>query len=208
MPYLEIWYLISYFVGGHVDQSNYAVRGDVKSVENTPEVNITRSETSIQLPKNIIEQFSRPDTPMTLVDDERDEFMKRENDLTDMVNSKESELSFVRNQLANLQMELEVSHKKNREFEDINNDINLEIEKTTFEFKESSLVIDTLKDTNQELNTQITELRSLCQNLIENKEDLEAELSKKNKADEIRSQVETSVGIVYSSQLIIFLFVV
>ncbi|TPX36271.1 hypothetical protein SmJEL517_g01402 [Synchytrium microbalum] len=111
----------------------------------------------------------RPNTPFSppLDQDEREEFLKRENELTDQLAEKETELKTLRTLAASLQEEMALLKsresdvaKDNKELTSSLNEIKLQMEKLTFEQQESGIVMDTLKDSNETLKENNAELKN------------------------------------------------
>ncbi|KAF9196177.1 hypothetical protein BGZ49_002890 [Haplosporangium sp. Z 27] len=109
---------------------------------------------------------SRPSTPAIALDlDERDEFLKRESEMMDQIAEKESELQ-ARQQLLDSLKE-EISFLKEQESSNTNhelNDLKNQLEKVSYENKEGAIVVDSLREVNQE---QAKELEGLKKALME-----------------------------------------
>ncbi|KAF7721131.1 hypothetical protein EC973_005378 [Apophysomyces ossiformis] len=115
---------------------------------------------------------SRPSTPaVALEKDERDELLKRENELIDQIAEKEAELSSREEQLARIHEELTLlkEHEKsitaaNQQMTAELNEAKVQLQKVSYESKESAITADSLKEANQEL---LADLESLKANLAQ-----------------------------------------
>lgn len=111
---------------------------------------------------------SRPETPtnLSLDKDEREEFLKRENELSDQIFEKENSLKSLENSFKELKDELnfykeqeERLSNENKENSKTVSEIKLQLEKVTFEHKESSIHMDIIKEQNLDLTNELEELR-------------------------------------------------
>lgn len=111
---------------------------------------------------------SRPDTPTTvsLDKDEREEFLRRENELTDQLAEKETALSEQEKMLKQYKEELEIMRSNERKLDDENKsmskditDLKVQIERLNFENKDAAYSVDSLKETNNDLANELEELR-------------------------------------------------
>ncbi|KAG0172689.1 hypothetical protein DFQ28_009667 [Apophysomyces sp. BC1034] len=111
---------------------------------------------------------SRPSTPaIALENDERDELLKRENDLVDQIAEKEAELASKEKLLLEIQGELDQVKEKEKSITADNqqmvaelNDVKIQLQKVSYESKESGITVDSLKEANQELLTNLESLRA------------------------------------------------
>ncbi|KAJ3092491.1 hypothetical protein HK102_006685 [Quaeritorhiza haematococci] len=104
--------------------------------------------------------------PVAMTDDEREEFLKRENELSDQLAEKDEslkqqkailegaqeELAFLKNREADIA-------KENKELTTTLTDVKVQLEKVSFENKESQIVVDSLKEANGELTKEIENLK-------------------------------------------------
>ena len=139
-----------------------------------------RTETSSRQDQLRAETPSRPDsragerssTPSIIMEkDERDEFMRRENELQDQVTEKESQVANLERSLQEAREELRSykdgalrTTKENEGLQDKFNKTQMELQKLSFQSKEDSITMDSLKEANGELET---ELLSVKQQLLE-----------------------------------------
>ncbi|KAG2230867.1 hypothetical protein INT48_003030 [Thamnidium elegans] len=119
-----------------------------------------------------LDDLSRPATPAIVLEkDEREEFLKRENELMDQITEKESELAHHEKLLDSLkeemnyykEQELSVTQENQLMTSELSN-LRLQLQKISYESKENSITVDSLKEANQEL---IAELEELKKSLIE-----------------------------------------
>lgn len=118
---------------------------------------------------------SRSDTPVTersatpvipIDKDERDEFLRRENELQDQIAEKESQIATVEKSLNDAKEELkymkEHSARTGRDNEKLTgevNDFKMQLERLSFESKEAQITMDGLKEANQELTAELDEVK-------------------------------------------------
>ncbi|KAF9579474.1 hypothetical protein BGW38_004251, partial [Lunasporangiospora selenospora] len=104
---------------------------------------------------------SRPSTPAVVLEqDEREEFLKRENELTDQIAEKEAEL-IAKQQLLDTMKE-EISYMKDKGSSGATlelNELKLQLEKVSYENKEGAITVDSLREANQELTRELEELK-------------------------------------------------
>lgn len=111
-------------------------------------------------------QSLRSGTPLpgtaTLERDEKDEFLRRENELQDQIAERESALSRHEESMLKMKTELEAlrgqsaeSTKQNEDLTARYNDLKMAMEKTAFEQKEAYIMMDSLKDANTELTEEL-----------------------------------------------------
>lgn len=141
----------------------------------------------------IRELTSRPETPtgLSLERDERDEFLRRENDLLDQLSEKENafenasrllreELRFYKEQEASLSSDNEAMAAELV-------DVKLQLERATHKQDEASNAMDSLEKQNSELINQLTELRRSLDDKIgatsscTNTEEADSEICKSGK---------------------------
>lgn len=114
----------------------------------------------------------RPETPIavSMDKDEREEFLRRENELSDQVAERETalkkaeealreardELHFYKDQEANL-------GKENKDMSSEINEMKLQLERVSYEHKESAITMDILREQNADLTQELEELRRSLQ---------------------------------------------
>ncbi|KAL1306126.1 hypothetical protein AAFC00_004240 [Neodothiora populina] len=122
--------------------------------------------------------LDRAGTPSIALDkDERDEFLRRENELQDQLAEKESAIADAEKNLLLARSELkelrETHGRANKDNERLSGEVEnlkMQVERVTFETKEDSIMMDSLKEANADLSTELEDLR---------KELLEAKMSAK-----------------------------
>jgi kinesin family member 5 len=119
---------------------------------------------------------SRSDTPaladrsgtpsLPLDKDEREEFLRRENELQDQLSEKESQVATAEKTLAESKEELaflkEHDSKVGKENEKLTSEVNeakMQLERLTFENKEAQITMDALKEANSELTTDLDDVK-------------------------------------------------
>jgi kinesin family member 5 len=111
--------------------------------------------------------LDRAGTPsIALEKDEKEEFLKRENELQDQLAEKESSLAAAEQALEQARLELkelrEVATNSSRQKDELQNEadtLRMQIEKIKFETDEASITMESLKDNNAELTSELDELR-------------------------------------------------
>ncbi|KAG8901134.1 hypothetical protein FRB99_005550, partial [Tulasnella sp. 403] len=184
--------------GGKVEPSNYATadRAGVVVSPVTKKPPSSRAMTpSIPALESLRDLESRPQTPtiVGLDKDEREEFLKRENELTDQLAEKESALSAQAKLLADLREELsfvkEQESSMSQENKDMStqlNDLRLRLERLDYENKEGKITIDILKDQNQDLSKELEELqKNLSEFKSTSKDAAAAEDKERKKAEKM-----------------------
>ncbi|KAG0138003.1 P-loop containing nucleoside triphosphate hydrolase protein [Tuber indicum] len=108
----------------------------------------------------------RSSTPVILEKDEKDEFLRRENELQDQLADRESALAASEKTLADLKEELaflkEHDTKTGKDNEKLSSEVNelkLQLEKVSFESKEAQITMDGLKEANSELTSELDEVK-------------------------------------------------
>lgn len=170
---LKIWR-----AGGKVPESEWAEMSKVAAAVNAagegsappaakgPGSSLARPQTPAV--EGLRELSSRPETPtaVSMDKDEREEFLRRENELADQVAEKETalrkaeealresrdELSFYKEQEATL-------GKENKSISSELNEAKLQLERVSYEHKEAGITMDILKEQNMDLTNEIEELR-------------------------------------------------
>ncbi|KAL7270503.1 Kinesin heavy chain [Rhizina undulata] len=108
----------------------------------------------------------RSSTPITLDKDERDEFLRRENELQDQLADKESQLAASEKALKDSKDELAFMKehdtktvKENEKLAGEVNELKMMLEKVSFESKEAQITMDGLKEANAELTVELDEVK-------------------------------------------------
>jgi kinesin family protein 5 len=156
---------------------------------------VTRGEFASSLPPasgfkspTPADDLSRPATPAILLEkDERDEFLKRENELMDQITEKESELAHHEKLLDSLKEEMNYYKEQESSVTQENqvmtselSNLRLQLQKISYESKENAITVDSLKEANQELISELDELKkSLIEMRVAQKEVLHSDKEKK-----------------------------
>ena len=180
--------------GGKVEPEKWAKLGDGTPLAS---VGLNRHDSS----QGSDAMSTRTMTPMpgtvVLDKDEREDFLKRENELQDQLSEKESFnlrqeklLETLRNELETLRVhDAETSQQldeRNAQF----SEVKMNLEKATFERKETYITMDSLKDANNELTAELDEVKkSLMQAKLQaasSSGEMTAEEKEKRKADKMK----------------------
>jgi kinesin family protein 5 len=142
--------------------------------------------------------MDRAGTPSIPLDkDEKDEFLRRENELQDQVAEKESQLAKAEDQLKTAKDELQYykerdsrANKDNERMTTELNEMKMQVEKIHFEGKEAQITMDGLKEANAELTTELDEIKQqLLDAKMNAKETTAAMDEKKRKKAEAMAQM-------------------
>ncbi|RKP12964.1 kinesin heavy chain [Piptocephalis cylindrospora] len=102
-----------------------------------------------------------------LADDEREEFLKRENELTDQIAEKESELAAIQQNMTSIQEEhtilldeSKILREENKGMSGELDTLRVELDRVKYEAKESVISLDSLNEANSDLSRELEELRS------------------------------------------------
>lgn len=124
---------------------------------------VPRSET----PRPESRMGDRSSTPsLVLEKDERDEFLRRENEFQDQIAERESHIVNVERNLREARDELkglkENSTRSGKDNDKLNNEINelrMQLEKVSYEGKEASITMDSLREANAELTAELDDVK-------------------------------------------------
>ncbi|KAI6109000.1 P-loop containing nucleoside triphosphate hydrolase protein [Pisolithus croceorrhizus] len=187
--------------GGHVEQSDWAtpdkpISVSVASRRPASAPSTARSQTPVNpvLEGLRSEIDSRPQTPTVigLEKDEREEFLRRENELSDQLAEKESALAAAEKLVKELKEELaflkdqEVSlSKENKSMSTQLNELRLQVERLDYDNKESIITIDILREQNQDAKSELDELKKVITELRSAQRDASAEDKEKRKQEKM-----------------------
>ena len=109
----------------------------------------------------------RSSTPsMILERDEREEFLRRENELQDQIAEKEIQVTATEKSLNEAKEELkylkETTHRTSRDNEKLGSEVNelkMQLERLVFESREAGITMDGLKEANSELTVELDEVK-------------------------------------------------
>lgn len=145
-----------------------ATRGDFRAPRSgTPSLlqsELGRADTPSRSESRIGDRSSTPS--IVLDKDEREEFLRRENDLQDQIAERESQVSTVEANLKEAKEELQFlkdnivrTVKDNEYLNGQVNDLKMQLERVAFESKEASITMDGLKEANSELTVELDEMK-------------------------------------------------
>ncbi|CAO3609666.1 unnamed protein product [Cunninghamella blakesleeana] len=146
--------------------------------------------------KSPVADDSRPATPAIVLEkDERDELLRRENELQDQIAEKETELANREKLLESLKEEMtyykdqeQSVTKENQQMTTELTELRLQLQKISYESKENAITVDSLKESNQELMAELEELkRNLSEMRHKDAIDGEKEKKKAEKMAEMMS---------------------
>ena len=112
-------------------------------------------------------ELERAGTPsLALEKDEKDEFLKRENELQDQLAEKESSLAAAeqalqaaRNELRELRESHTTTTRTNEQLRGETETLRMQVEKIEFETKEAAITMDSLKEANTELTQELDDVK-------------------------------------------------
>jgi len=163
-----------------------------------------RPDTPSRTPSELLrsETPSRPDsrtgerssTPSIILDkDEREEFMKRENELLDQLTEKESQAAAAERSLQEVREELKSykegalrATKENGVLADRLNKTQLELQKLSFQGKEDAITMDSLKEANSELESELISVKQQLLDLKMSARETTAALDEKDRKKQER----------------------
>lgn len=161
-----------------------------------------RTETPSRQDQLRAETPSRPDsrtgerssTPSIIVEkDERDEFMRRENELQDQLTEKESQAAHLERSLQEAREELKSykdgalrTTKENENMQDRFNKTQMELQKLSFQSKEDSITMDSLKEANGELESELVSVKKQLLDLKMSAKETNATLDEKDRKKQER----------------------
>ncbi|KAG1474622.1 hypothetical protein G6F56_000250 [Rhizopus delemar] len=140
-----------------------------------------------------IMEDSRPNTPSVILEkDEREELLKRENELMDQIAEKETELTNREKLLESLREEMNYYKEQESNVTNENqqmatelSELRLQLQKISFESKENAINMDSLKEANQELQNELEELKKNLQEVRLTYKDNADNQKEKKKAEKI-----------------------
>jgi kinesin family protein 5 len=152
-------------MGGEAIKTKPDIKAPRPETPSRPFSDISRAETPILRPDS--RMGDRSSTPSVVLDkDERDEFLRRENELQDQLAEKETAVTTAEKSLKETKEELqflkENSTRTGKDNENLNSEVNelrMQLEKLTFESKEQGITMDSLKDANSELTAELDEVK-------------------------------------------------
>ncbi|KAL9715167.1 hypothetical protein Ac2012v2_001828 [Leucoagaricus gongylophorus] len=190
--------------GGHVDESEWVLIGKggavpPKKVPTSPTPSASIPSSRSMTPVNpVIEGLrdleSRPQTPtvVALEKDEREEFLRRENELSDTLAEKESALTAaqklvkeLREELAFLKEQETSVSQENKQMSTKLNELRLQVERLDYEAKEGTITIETLREQNNDTTTELEALKKQLADLKLVQRDASADDKEKRKQEKM-----------------------
>lgn len=112
-------------------------------------------------------ELERSSTPSVILEkDEREEFLRRENELQDQLADRESQaakaeqaLKAMREELQSLKLQQQQTSADNQKLQTEANDFRMQIEKVQFESRETLITMDALKEANSELTNELDDVK-------------------------------------------------
>ena len=143
-------------------------KGDLRSPRpETPsrlQADLARAETPSRSDSRVGDRSSTPS--MIMEKDERDEFLKRENELQDQLTEKEAQASSAERSLQEAREELKTlkestirTNKDNETMTEKLNKAEMELQKISFQSKEDTITMDSLKEANSELESELVSIK-------------------------------------------------
>lgn len=147
---------------------------------------IGRSETPSRSDSRVGERSSTPS--IMLEKDEREDFLRRENELQDQVAEKETQLTTAEEKLKEVKRELQYlkqsslqTGRTNGKLSDEVSEMKMQLERVTYEGKEASITMDSLKEANSELTTELDEVKQQLLDVRMSAKETSAVLNEKEK---------------------------
>ena len=131
----------------------------------------------------------RSSTPSLFLDrDEREEFLRRENELQDQISEKETQIFNVerslleaRDELKGLKENTTRAGKDNEKLSTEVNELRMQLERVNYESKEASITMDSLKEANGELTGELDDVKQQLLDLRMKAKETSAALDEKEK---------------------------
>lgn len=150
----------------------------------------------------------RSSTPSIVLDkDEREEFLRRENELQDQIAERETQVSSAENRLKEAKEELQFLKENivrtGRDNEQLNsqvNDLKMKLERVAFEGKEASITMDGLKEANSELTAELDEVKQQLLDVRMSAKETSAVLEEKERKKSER-MAQMMAGFVMSDEV-------
>lgn len=131
----------------------------------------------------------RSSTPSIMLErDEREEFLRRENELQDQIAEKETQVASAEKGLREAKEELQYlkdnGGRLGKENDNLNselNDLKMQLERVAFESKEASITMDSLKEANSELTIELDDVKQHLLDIRMSTKETEAVLDEKER---------------------------
>ncbi|KAI9279770.1 kinesin heavy chain [Sporodiniella umbellata] len=147
---------------------------------------------------------SRPNTPLVILEkDEREELLKRENELMDQISEKETEISQcieVMNALKkeHIYMQAQESSlsKENQQMATQLDEVKYQLQNIEFKNRENEIYVDCLKEENRELQTELDDLKKTLEEVRQaHRESADHQKKKAERVAEMMSSLDVSSEI-------------
>lgn len=176
------------FAGGKTTSLETRPRPGTPSRSQT---DVLRSETPARPDSRTGERSSTPS--MILEKDEREEFIRRENELQDQLAEKETQAATAEKSLQETRDELRAlreghlrANKENEVMVDKVNKTQMELQKLLFQSKEDAISMDSLKDANTELESELVSVKQQLLDLKMSAKETSAVLDEKDRKKQER----------------------
>jgi kinesin family member 5 len=188
--------------GGQVDEAHWAQSGKAPAAGAAPKPAASPTPSSARSMTPAIpaleqlkgELGSRPQTPTVvgLDKDEREEFLRRENELSDALAEKEGALAAAEKLAGELREELKFLKEQEAGLSSENkamsgqvNELRLQVERLNYDNKEGAITIDILKEQQQDSKGELEELKKTIAELKTSQKDASAEDKEKRKQEKM-----------------------
>lgn len=184
--------------GGTVPKEKWASMDKASSSPAQPPTPTTPANPAIEAAKR--EMDSRPGTPALILEkDEREEFLKRENELTDQISEKEMALASQEKLLSEMKDELvfyktqeDTISKENKQMASELNELKVQLEKVTYDNKEGAITMDSLREANVELSAELESLKKALSDLRLTQKEGDKEQKKQEKMAAMLAELDPS----------------
>ncbi|KAG0145426.1 hypothetical protein CROQUDRAFT_658744 [Cronartium quercuum f. sp. fusiforme G11] len=140
-----------------------------------------------------LRELARPGTPtVSLEKDEREEFLRRENELSDQLAEKEEALAKQERKMQEIQEELSFFKEQESSMSAENkvmasdlNDLKLQVEKLSYENKEATILGDAIREQNNDLTNELEELKKTISELKSAQKTITDESKQRKKAEKM-----------------------
>lgn len=142
----------------------------------------------VETPRPDSRLADRSSSPSIMDKDEREEFLKRENEFQDQIAEKETQIATAEQNLRETREELALLRDQERrsakDNERLNGDLNelrMQIEKVTYDSKEAQITMDALREANAELTSELDDVKQQLLDVRISAQEANASLGEKEK---------------------------
>ncbi|KAK9760112.1 hypothetical protein K7432_016191, partial [Basidiobolus ranarum] len=204
--------LVVWRSGGSVPEEKYAsmdrIIGKNKGRTVASKTSHSKLQASAALPTPASSTYGTDSRSMSPVlafsDDEREDFLKRENELTDQLTNKEFELNnqirlnaTLKEECSSLKKDVVRYAKENKDMINKINKLRHHLENLTYENKDAVINMDSLKEANQELMKEVEELKKTIgelRRISKNAADEGKEMRKQDKMARMMAGLDPSIS--------------